>query len=60
MISQEAFELTDVQSFQLDVLGKVSEHLPTERVKELLLETTRLLMAKDNEIKRLTKQHLGL
>lgn len=60
MISPEVFELTDTQAFQLDVLEKAAPTLPTKHVKELLLEVSRLLMVKDNEIRRLTKQHLGL
>ena len=60
MISPEVFELTDTQAFQLDVLEKVAPHLPPNKAKELLLEITRLLMLKDNEIKQLTRNHLGL
>jgi Phycobilisome degradation protein nblA len=51
-------DLTLEQKFQMQVLDKVVQYMSREQAVYLLLETSKLLMVKDNMIKSLLKQIL--
>lgn len=51
-------DLTLEQKFQMQVLDKIVQDMSREQAIYLLLETSRLLMVKDNMIKSLLKHVL--
>ena len=52
------FELTIEQQFQMRLMEQSIQNMSREQARELLVETARLLMIKDNLIKSLLKQTL--
>jgi hypothetical protein len=50
-----SFELTLEQQFQMRLMEKSAEQMNREQMQELLLQTAKLLMVKDNVIRDLIK-----
>jgi hypothetical protein len=50
------FELTLEQQFQMKLVEQSTDNMNREQMQELLVETSRLLMLKDNIIKGLMKE----
>jgi hypothetical protein len=57
-MSPETFELTLEQEFQMRLIEAQTTDLSREQMENLLLQTSRLLMVKDNVIRSLVKQQL--
>jgi hypothetical protein len=57
-MSPETFELTLEQEFQMRLIEEQTTDLSREQMENLLLQTSRLLMVKDNVIRSLVKQQL--
>lgn len=55
-MDSSAFELTLEQQFQMRLMQESAEKLSREQMQELLIQTARLLMVKDNVIKNMIKQ----
>jgi hypothetical protein len=51
-----SFELTLEQQFQMRLMEQSAQDLSREQMLELLLQTSRLLMVKDNVIRNLVRQ----
>jgi Phycobilisome degradation protein nblA len=58
MINVNAFELTLEQEFLISAAKQSAEDMPREQMFELLIETARLAMVKDNIIRDLVKEKL--
>ena len=56
MIPKLAFELTLEQQFQMQVIEKEVTTMSREKLTELLLQTSHLLMVKENLIKSLVNK----
>jgi Phycobilisome degradation protein nblA len=52
----ESFKLTLEQQFQMRLIEHETEALSREQMSELLIQTSRLLMVKDNIIRDLIRQ----
>ncbi|MBW4623114.1 MAG: NblA/ycf18 family protein [Cyanosarcina radialis HA8281-LM2] len=50
-----SFELTLEQQFQMRLMEKSAEQMNREQMQELLLQTAKLLMVKDNVIRDLIR-----
>lgn len=55
-MDSSAFELTLEQQFQMRLMQESAEKLSREQMQELLIQTARLLMVKDNVIRNMIKQ----
>lgn len=55
-MKSNTFQLTFEQQFQMKVIEKSSQELSREQALDLLVQTSRLLMIKDNVIRDLIKQ----
>jgi CRISPR/Cas system CMR subunit Cmr4 (Cas7 group RAMP superfamily) len=58
IMSPETFELTFEQEFQMRLIEEQTTDLSREQMENLLLQTSRLLMVKDDVIRSLVKQQL--
>ena len=54
-MDSSSFNLTLEQQFQIRLMEESSQQLTREQMQDLLLQTTRLLMIKDNVIRNLMK-----
>ncbi|MFP4007697.1 MAG: NblA/ycf18 family protein [Spirulinaceae cyanobacterium] len=54
-MNPEAFNLTVEQQFQMRLIAESAHQMNREQMQDLLVETTRLLMVKDNVIRSLMK-----
>jgi hypothetical protein len=53
-----SFDLTLEQEFQMRLMEQSTQQMTREQMQELLIETARLLMVKDNVIRDLIKSCL--
>lgn len=58
-MNPEDFKLTIEQQFALEAQRQEANKMTKEALQELLLDATRLLMTKDNIIKRLLRDKAG-
>lgn len=58
MINVNSFQLTLEQEFLISAAKQSAEGMPREQMFELLIETARLAMVKDNIIRDLVKEKL--
>jgi len=54
------FALTVEQQFQMRRIQDSIDHMDEEQMREILMQTSRLLMVKDNVIRSLIKENLGV
>jgi Phycobilisome degradation protein nblA len=59
-MNPEVFQLTLEQQFQMKLLENSADDLNREQLSDLVVEVCRLLMVKDNLIRDLMKQSLGI
>jgi Phycobilisome degradation protein nblA len=55
MMNSESFELTLEQQFQMRLMEQAAESMTREQMLDMLNQTMRLLMLKDNVIRSLVK-----
>jgi Phycobilisome degradation protein nblA len=55
MMNSESFELTLEQQFQMRLMEQAAESMSREQMLDMLNQTMRLLMLKDNVIRSLVK-----
>ncbi|NJP09295.1 MAG: photosystem I reaction center subunit XII [Leptolyngbyaceae cyanobacterium RU_5_1] len=54
-MNSPSFELSLEQQFQMRLMEESAQQMSQEQMRELLLQTARLLMVKDNVIRNLVK-----
>jgi hypothetical protein len=57
-MDSNTFQLTLEQEFQMRLIEESAQNLTREQMQDLLLQTSRLLMIKDNAIRDLLKRDL--
>ena len=57
-MDSSCFELTLEQQFQMRLIEQSAQNMSREQMQEMLIQTSKLLMLKDNAIKNMIKNEI--